>query len=422
MSIVLNVTNIITFMFFLVILSYYVLIFIKTKKPKIEQSKIAKGITIIMPAHNEEKYIAEAIDSVLKAKWPDKKQLIIIDDGSTDKTFKIASQHRKKSDVTVLRTQHNGKSKSINLALKIAKYELIAIVDADSYIHNDALIEISKSISPDDVAAACAVVKVKNRKSLLGMWLHIEQLYNSQIRMLFSKINANIVTPGPLSVYKKKYLLDIGGFGTRGFSEDVDVTIRLVKKGYKIAFAEKSITETNMPLKLKEFMRQRTRFIRGMINIFKRYLRPGFHVIDFYTLPLLFFGFVQAIIMGSFTIYQLVSGYITYFYSKGVYLSFDVAKFFFDWFSIVGILKWLISVISGPATLTLITAIGLLASILSYPLYLTAIFKFDKKIDIFHIIPVAFMFPFWLLIMIITIFMLPEVFRRHQYNIWKKNE
>ena len=60
------------------------------------------------------------------------------------------------------------------------------------------------------------------------MWFHIEQLYNSLIRLLFSKINANVTTPGPLSVYRKKELMDAGGFSTEGFSEDVDITIRLI--------------------------------------------------------------------------------------------------------------------------------------------------------------------------------------------------
>lgn len=421
------ITNIITGIFLLIILSYYFLVFTRKKKyPESEMEEI-KSISIIMPAHNEEKYIKESLLHAAKASFDGKKEIIVIDDGSNDKTFTYAKEvsielvKKFKTTIEIIKTNHIGKSASINAALKKATGDIIAIVDADSFIAEDSLVEITKVIRPKKVVAACAVVKVKNRKTFFGMWLHIEQIYNSLIRMILSKVNANITTPGPLSVYKRKALIEIGGFETKGFSEDVDIAVRLLKSGKVIEFAEKSITETNMPVDAKGFMRQRTRFARGWINIFKRHFRPGRHLVNIYSLPLAFFGYIQAVIMGAFTIYQLTSGYITYFISKGIYFSWDVARYFIDWLSIVGIVKWTVNIFSGNAELTIITAIGLMASLLSYPLFIFAIIKYDKKIDLLHIIPLGIMFPFWLLIMTIYILMLPEVFFSKQYNIWKKN-
>jgi len=412
-----NLTFIITSVFLLIIFSYYILIFINPKKTKKE--KKFSSITIIIPARNEEKYIGKAIESVLLADFNGKKQVIVVDDGSIDNTSKVVSRYK---NVQLIRTKHKGKANSLNLALSKAKGELIAVVDGDSYIKKDALQEMSKELERKNVAAATGVVKVKNRDKLVCMWVHIEQIYNSLMRLLFSKLNANIVTPGPLSMYRKKELMELGGFSTKGFSEDMDITIRLIRKGYKIGYAENAISETNMPYDAKGFFRQRTRFARGMLNIFKRHLKFNRTIIDLYTLPILLFTYIQAIIMGSFTIYQISSGYLTYFISKGIYFDFSVLKFFFEWFSIIGFVKWTFNALTGIIPLDFITMIGIISTLLTYPLYLLAIIKFDKKFDLLHLIPIFFMFPFWLLIMFIYIISLPEMFRKRQYNIWKKNE
>ena len=409
---------IITFIFLLTVLSYYALIFIKKRKSKPVHK--FSSITVIIPAHNEEKYIANAIESVLSADFNGKKQIIVVDDGSIDRTYEIASKF-KKNGVRVIKTRHLGKSSSLNTALRYAKGDIIAVIDGDSYIQKDALRMMTKELERKDVVAATGIVKVKNRKKFICMWIHIEQLYNSLMRLLFSKIDANIVTPGPLSMYRRKELMQVGGFSTKGFSEDIDVTIRLIRKGYKIGFAEGAVAETNMPYDTKGFLRQRTRFARGILNIFKRHMQLNTTIIDLYTLPLFLFSYVQAVIMGSFTIYQIVSGYNTYFASKAIYFNLSVLKFFFEWFSIVGFVKWFAGILSGQIPLTFVAIVGIVATLLSYPLFFMAIIKFDRKFDLWHLIPIFFMFPFWLLIMVIYILMAPDYFRK-QYNIWKKNE
>lgn len=411
-----DLPTIITFIFSLTILSYYILLFMKQKKPK-QVHKFA-SITIIIPAHNEEEYIAEAIESVMKAEFDGKKQIIVVDDGSIDKTYEIASKY---TGIKVIRTKHSGKSNSLNKALSYAKGDVIAIVDGDSRINKDALKLMTKEVERKNVVAATGIVKVRNRNKFICMWVHIEQLYNSLIRLLLSKIHANVVTPGPLSVYRRKEVMELGGFSTKGFSEDIDITIRLIRKGYKIGFAEKAIAETNMPYDVKGFLRQRTRFARGILNIFKRHMQVNKTIIDIYALPLFLFAYVQAIIMGSFIIYQIVSGYITYFASKAIYFNLEVAKFFFEWFSIIGFVKWFFGIFSGQIPLTFVAVIGIVSTLLSYPLFFLAIIKFDRKFDLRHLIAIFFMFPFWLIIMIIYILMAPDYFRK-QNNIWKKNE
>lgn len=408
---------VITAIFLLTLLSYYLLLFLPKRKAKIVRR--FKSVTVIVPAHNEEESLGQCIRSILDADFHGKKEVIVVDDGSIDRTHGVASGFK---GISVIRQKHSGKAASLNRALEQATGELIAVVDGDSFISRNSLVEMSKEVSREGTAAASCVVKIANRKRLLTIWPHLEQLYNSLVRLILSKIGANIVTPGPLAVYRKKELVDVGGFSTEGFSEDIDVTIRLIRNGYHVGFSEKALSETNFPYDWKGFLRQRTRFARGMLNIFKRHIQINNTIIDIYSLPLLVFAYVQAVIMGSFTIYQIVSGYIQYFVSAGIYFNLSVAKFLFEWFSIVGFIRWVGDLVVGASPWTIAAAIGVAATFLSYPLFLIAIFKYDRKLDFFHMIAIFFMQPFWWFLMVIYILCLPEMLRKKQYNIWKKNE
>lgn len=401
----------------LVVLSYYFLLF--KPQPRFPLRDHFKSITVIIPAHNEAPYLDASIRSVLRAVFPGERQVIVVDDGSIDETAEIAKRH----DIILLRNRtHSGKSYSLNKALQRATGDLIAIVDGDSIIEPGALVELAREIGRERMGGVCGVVKVKNRSRHINMWVHLELLYASLVRGLYTKIGANITTPGALSMYRRDALEEVKGFSTQGFSEDVDIAIKLIRSGYRIGFSERAISETNMPYDLKGFLRQRTRFARGLVFILKRHLQMNRTIIDLYTLPLFLFIYVQSVVMGVLTIYKLASGYFTYFASQGLGFSLAAAQFFFEWFSIIGFAKWTWTVLSGSIPLSLINVIGVISSLLSYPLYLYAIAKYDRVLDWRNLVAVAFMFPFWLIIMVIHIISLPEILRREQYNIWKKNE
>ncbi len=251
----------VTAIFLAVILSYYLLLFLPHRPEK--GRRRFRSLTVIVPAHNEERYIAGCLEKVLAARFRGRKEVIVVADGCEDRTAAIA----RRFPVRVLEQRHRGKSASINRALGKATGELVAIVDADSYLEPGAFEEAVPYLRAERVAVVCSTVKVANRRTLLGMWLHIEQIYNSLVRSLFVKLNVNIVTPGPLSIYKRSAIEELGGFETRGFSEDVDIAVRLIKAGYRVEYAAKAVSATNMPVTARGFWRQRTRFARGWINI-----------------------------------------------------------------------------------------------------------------------------------------------------------
>ena len=287
--------NVITVVFFLFILSYYALFLIRHRHPK--QEKEYRSVTIIIPAHNEEEYIRRSVQSALDAEFAGEKEIIVVDDASRDATPDILESFRKKGVIVLRNRQHSGKSTSLNRALGRAKGDAIAIIDGDSIIERPALQMLVDEVGREKTAAACGAVRVQNRNKFVCMWLHIEVIYNSLIRALFSRINANVVTPGALSVYRKDALDEIGGFSTDGFAEDVDVAIRLHRKGYRINLVENALSDTNMPYDAKGFLRQRFRLARGMVKLLKKHMQLNTTIIDLYTLPLFFFTYVQPVVL-----------------------------------------------------------------------------------------------------------------------------
>src|SRR5438477_5419392 len=96
------------------------------------------GVSVLVPAHNEELVIERTIEAILASDYPDDKiELIVLNDGSTDQTGAVLDQLAKKHKslrVVHIPAKEGGKGKAavLNRGLVLARYELIAIFDADN--------------------------------------------------------------------------------------------------------------------------------------------------------------------------------------------------------------------------------------------------------------------------------------------------
>ena len=401
-----------TVLFLFVVISYYIFALLPARRYRSYRG--SERIAILIPARNEARVIARAIEAVIDARWNGEKDIIVIDDGSDDATSEVARRY----PVVVLRNdRHRGKSRSLNRALDHTEARLICVVDADSTVRPDALENLVEPLGDMRVGAVTSTIGVVNRSMLPNPFVHIELLYNSLIRSILSKLNGNVVTPGPLSCYRRDALESVGYFPTDVYSEDVDLTVRIIRAGYLVAVAERARVDTVMPTIPREFKRQRMRFSRGVIFIFRRHLSISRRFIDFYTIPLLLFTYLQSTIMGSITVIKIVQG-ITLFSPSDVV---GIARFLFDWLTMNGFIRWAGAIASGAEPLTAFAVFGLLSSALTYPLYALAIARYDR----FHIrdvLAIFFLPIFWLVLSIFYLIAATEFFTRSQENRWKKNE
>jgi len=223
-------------------------------------------LTVIIPAYNEENNLGKTLDSIIEADYPNK-QIIVVDDGSTDQTYTIASKYKRKSSsrngYCIIRKRNGGKASAINLALRFATGQIVIIVDADSILERTALKEMVKFFQYPDVIAVAGRVKVLNRSNILTNCTALEVIMGANLlRPAFSLFGVVTMVPGAIGGFRKKAILQRGSYDKNTLTEDFDMTMKLLKNGGKILGID-STSYTEVPSTLREFYKQRTRWYRG---------------------------------------------------------------------------------------------------------------------------------------------------------------
>ena len=220
-------------------------------------------VTLVVPAHNEEKVIERCIEAILEIDYP-KKEIIVVDDGSTDKTYQLASKYRTKGVKVIRRLEAGGKSGALNTGILIAKGEIIITCDADSMIGRSALRMIISRFQDSSVSAVAGNVKVLNRTNLLTKCQALEYIVNQNIyRRVFDIFGVVPVIPGPLASFRKKSLKEIGFYDRDTLTEDFDITVKLLKTKRVVQALSDAFVYTEAPVTWKDFIKQRTRWNRG---------------------------------------------------------------------------------------------------------------------------------------------------------------
>ncbi len=228
-------------------------------------------ISIIIPAYNEEVTISSCIKSMLNLNYPNY-EVIVVDDGSSDNTFNEASKYSKEN-VKVIRQKNTGKPGAINTGVKNASGEIVITVDADSKLHTDALMWISKRFSSNPrLGAVAGNVKIDKPKGLLKILQSLE--YTTAInlgRKSQSLLHCVMIVPGAIAALKTKVLEEVGYFPVDTFAEDFDITMSVLKAGYHVEYESHAIALTQAPESIEDFMKQRRRWSRDMIQVLSKY-------------------------------------------------------------------------------------------------------------------------------------------------------
>lgn len=220
-------------------------------------------VTLVVPAHNEKNVIERCIEAILEIDYP-KKEIIVVDDGSTDKTYQLASNYQSKGVKIIRRSESGGKSGALNTGILIAKGEIIVTCDADSLISRSALRKIVPRFRDPSVSAVAGNVKVLNRINLVTKCQALEYIVNQNIyRRVFDIFRVVPVVPGPLASFRKKTLKEIGFYDQDTLTEDFDITVKLLKTGKIVQALSDANVYTEAPSSWKDFIKQRTRWNRG---------------------------------------------------------------------------------------------------------------------------------------------------------------
>lgn len=219
-------------------------------------------VSVLIPAYNERGYVGSCIESVLEADYPAAKlELLVIDDGSTDNTYREAAAY---DEATVLRKPNGGKYSALNYGLVHADGEIVVIADADTRIEPASLRRLVATLVADpDAGAATSAVAVANRSSVLARCQALEYaLMINTVRRAFDWLGCVPIVSGCLGAFRREALEEIGGFDPDTLTEDFDATAQVLRAGWTVR-ASPARAWTEAPSTLRDLYRQRLRWYRG---------------------------------------------------------------------------------------------------------------------------------------------------------------
>ena len=237
-------------------------------------------ITFGIPAHNEEATILKTVKSILEADYPsDKKEIIVVDDGSTDKTADVVRQFAvDHPEVELITKKNGGKASALNVAFEHATGDYFSVMDADSRISKESIKISLSNFTDDEVGAVISRVRVDEPKNFLERIQRFEYIMSSMIRKIMCNFGTLSITPGVLSIYRMDVLRKVGGFtkDEHNLTEDLEIAMRLKYYGYLIKMEPRSITYTHVPSTMSDLWRQRIRWARGYIYNHVKYCKMFF--------------------------------------------------------------------------------------------------------------------------------------------------
>lgn len=229
-------------------------------------------VTVVIPAYNEEVGVMRTITSVLASSYT-RTQVIVVDDGSKDRTLSMLHNFRRKhpGTITVVHQENAGKAAAINRAVqRWAKGSLIMVVDADSLLDPDAIKNMVAHFRDRSVIAVASNVKVIPSRKVLGIAQRFEYLISYRMKRALTTFNMEYIVGGVGSTFRRSVLLKTGLYDTDTMTEDIDLTVKLIReygnKKYRIHYAADSVAYTEHVLTFKSLIRQRFRWKYGRMQ------------------------------------------------------------------------------------------------------------------------------------------------------------
>jgi biofilm PGA synthesis N-glycosyltransferase PgaC len=301
-------------------------------------------LTILIPAHNEEKFIKETLEAIRNLNYPNF-EVIVIDDNSSDRTSEVVEEYLKFENFHLIKLLKNvGKAKALNIGLKFVKTDLIVVIDADTILKEDSLRYMAHHFNKiPRLAAVTGNPRVLNRTNLLT---YIQTAEFSSIISLIKRAQRAIgrifTVSGAFTMYNKNIVEEVGGFSPCTATEDIDITWRLEKKFYNVFYEPKSIAYIRVPERIKELLRQRKRWALGGWHLIRKH-KDLFLNLKYKRLFIPFLEFLLAyiwsILFVVFTLLWILSKLISY---KGFTIS-PIPTWYGAFISLVCLTQFLVS-------------------------------------------------------------------------------
>ncbi|MGG1291669.1 glycosyltransferase [Bacillus smithii] len=251
----------------------------KTSSRSFTHSSYRPFVSVVIAAYNEEKVIAKTVRSVLNSDYSNL-EVIVVDDGSQDGTSKVIQEvFHKHPKVRLIQKENGGKASAMNLGFQKSRGEIVISIDADTIIAQDAISFMVRHFEDHNIAAVSGNVKVGNKRNLLTTWQHVEYITGFNLeRRAFDELNCITVVPGAIGAWRKELVKKAGYLSEDTLAEDTDLTLTLLRQGYRIVYEEKAYAYTESPEDVKSLIKQRYRWTYGTLQCLWKHRKALFNV------------------------------------------------------------------------------------------------------------------------------------------------
>jgi len=307
---------------------------------QILRSDMTLPISLIVPAHNEQKTIVDTVRSLQMLNYPEF-EIVVVNDGSKDDTLArlLTAYELRRVDrvykrslptrevkglyasplvpnLTVIDKVGGGKADALNCGINLSKYPLFCSMDADSVIEDDALLKAVKPFMerPEETVAVGGIIRCVNgctvtdgrvtRIALPRRFLPVFQVVEYlraflSGRLGWSALEGLLLISGAFGVYRKSAVVEVGGYDRSTDTEDLELVMalhevnRAKKRPYRIVFVPDPVCWTEVPGDWRMLRRQRNRWHRGMLQSISRHRKmmfnPRYGVIGMVVIPYFLF-------------------------------------------------------------------------------------------------------------------------------------
>lgn len=315
------------------------------KKQTIPDSDLP-AVTILVPIFNEEKTVEKTIASLLNLNYPKEKLFIsIVDDGSIDNTWNLIQRYKNLPNISLYQKENGGKFTALNHGIDNCKTNFVGCLDADSEVHPDALLHIIPNFKNSEIMAVTPSMKIKSPDNIIQLMQNAEYNMGIFLRKIMGLIDAQYVTPGPFSIFRKQVFEKIGNYRHAHNTEDLEMALRMQNSHMKITCEDKAIVYTVGPRTFPKLYKQRVRWTGGFIQNTLDYkhmiLNPKYGNLGMLVLPVTLFiilGTLFALSYISYNLFLRISDLVEKINVIGWKESFDFSNFTL---SLSGLPEWL---------------------------------------------------------------------------------
>src|SRR5438876_2066148 len=279
----------------LVVIRTLIVIYLAYRFRRLPNTNFAESATVVIAAYNEGKVIAGTLRSLLKTEYAGELEVIVIDDGSSDDTWRqceglARTDHR----VRLIQQENRGKARALQRGLAAARNELIVFIDADTHCQCDTLSRLLAPFSDANIGAVSGHAKVGNLRSFIARCQSLEYTVGFNLdRRAYTRWNCITVVPGAISAIRRRKIERAGGISLETLAEDTDLTLTLHKQHMRIVYVPDAIAWTEAPETVRALSRQRFRWAYGTLQCLWKHrdmvFNWNYRALGWFSLPSIWF-------------------------------------------------------------------------------------------------------------------------------------